>query len=249
MEHILILAGGRGSRMNQKIPKVLTEIGGEPMIFRLLNNIKSICDIPTLVVGFGSENIMKKVGESVGYVFQSRQLGTGHAVLCAKEKLERENFENIVVLPGDHPLISTKTIQDMVSSHNNSGAVVTVSFVRVSDYVGLEKVFYNCGRIIRDNDMNIIDIVEVKDADDEQKEIKEVNVSYYCFKSDWLWKNIDKLKNDNKAGEYYLTDLIRIAVRQNEKLNSYNIENSLEGMGVNTVEQKEIIENILKKQS
>lgn len=249
MEHILILAGGKGTRMGQDIPKVLTEIGGEPMIFHLLKSIKSICDIPTMVVGFGSDNILKSVGKNADYVFQAEQLGTGHAVACAKEKLEKESYNNIIVIPGDHPLISGETIRDMITSHKESGAVITVSFVRVGSYEGIEKVFYNCGRVIKNESGEVVNIVELKDASDLQKEIKDVNVSYYCFDAKWLWNTIDKLKNDNKAGEYYLTDLIKIAVDQNEKINSFNIKDSVEGMGVNTPEQKKMIEDIIKKQS
>ena len=172
--------------MGSDCPKVLTDVAEIPIIYRQLENLKKICEIPTVVVGFGSEQVIEKVGERAEYVLQSQQLGTGHAVLCAKEKLENKDFKNIVVLPGDHPLISAETIKNMISLHEKSSATTTISYVKVPKYKGIYEVFYNCGRIVRDSSGEISDIVELRDADEDQKNINEVNVSYYCFDAKWL---------------------------------------------------------------
>lgn len=247
MNQIIILAGGKGKRMGGEYPKTLTEINGKPIIFRILDGVEKICPQPTLVVGFGAEKVMAAVGERVEYAMQEVQLGTGHAVLCAREKLNNDAIKKIIVIPGDHPLVNGDSILDLISQHEESNAQISLSFVRVPSFEGDFDVFYHYGRILRDEKGEVRGIGELKDIGEDQKKIKEVNVGYYCFDAKWLWENIDSLGNENAAKEFYLTDLIGIAVGQNAKIGSYQIENLHEGMGVNTPEQKRMIEDILEK--
>lgn len=247
MNHIIILAAGKGTRMGQEIAKTLTMVGNKPIIFHILANIKNICKKPTIVVGFKRDEIIKKVGKLAKYIVQDKQLGTGHAVLCSKEKLKMNKNKNVIVLPGDHPLITENTILNIIELHNKTKASITVGYINVPKFSGKNEIFYNCGRIIKDNNKNILDIIELKNANEKQKKIRDVNVSYYCFDAEWLWKNIEKIKQNKKTKEYQLTDLIKIAVKNNKTINGFKINNLYEGMGINTIEQRNSVEQFLKK--
>jgi len=165
--------------------------------------------------------------------------------MCAKKVLQGKDVENILVLPGDHPLINSDTLKNLIKIHNQEKATVSLSTFRVPYFENKYKCFQHSGRIIRNEKGEIQKIVEYKDATEEEKNIKEVNVSYYCFKARWLWNNIDKLKNDNNAKEYYLTDIIKIAFEHKEKIISVIIKNPTECMGVNTDEELKIAEKYL----
>ncbi|HEX9664257.1 MAG TPA: hypothetical protein VGA49_00375, partial [Patescibacteria group bacterium] len=112
--------------------------------------------------------------------------------------------------------------------------------IKLPDYNDWRQTFYDFGRVVRDQAGNIQEIVELKDTTDQQKSITEVNPSYYCFEADWLWKNLDKLSTNNQQGEYYLTDLIKIAFDQGCQIETISCANPLEGLGINTPEQLEI---------
>lgn len=245
--HIIVMAGGKGTRMKQENPKVLTMLGGKPMIAYPLAEITKVCARPTIIVGYKGDEVIKTLGDNFHYVWQREQLGTGHAVMCAKEDLSKENIKTVVVFNGDHPLIRTETIKALVESHQKSGAVLTIGTVKVPDFVGDFVGYYNYGRIIRDGEGSISRITEVKDASEAEREIREVNVNCYCFDANWLWKNIEDLKNKNKAGEYYLTDTIGIAVSQGYKINAFVLDDPYAGYGINTQEELARAEEILKE--
>lgn len=234
---VIILAGGKGTRMKSDIPKVLHTINGDSFINHVIKSVEDVSDKPAIIIGYKGEDIIKHLRDKYEFIWQNEQLGTGHAVLCAKDKLEKMGFDNIVVLPGDHPCISKKTIDDLIDSHINNNAKLTITTVKVPNYENIFSHFYNCGRIVRNKEGLITDIIELKDCNSGEQEIKEVNISYYCFDADWLWGNITKLSNNNKANEYYLTDLINIAKKQNQKINSIGLTDPREGMGVNSKEQ------------
>jgi bifunctional UDP-N-acetylglucosamine pyrophosphorylase / glucosamine-1-phosphate N-acetyltransferase len=238
---IIILAGGKGTRMDADIPKVLVEVSEEPMIEHLLRVIE---DKPMVVVGFQSEKVKDQLGDRVEYVLQKEQLGTGHAVACAQNQLR--SFEGpIVVLYGDHPLVSKGTIDKLFKLYHESKANVSMLTTELSDFDDWREGFHSFGRIIREGN-NIVAIREMKDSSEEEKNIKEVNPGYYCFDSQWLWENIDKLRNENNQNEYYLTDLVELAVAQNDFIPSFKVE-AKECLGVNTKEQLKLIEKFLEK--
>lgn len=244
--HIIILAAGKGTRMGVPHPKVLVEINGKPILKHLLNELNRVFSDITLVIGHEGQKVIDTLGNKYRYVWQKEQLGTGHAVLSAKKFLKNKEFENIIVIPGDHPLITAATLKRLLDEHSRENAILSLAIVNVPDYSGDNESFWNCGRIIRNGDNKIDAIVELKDADEEQKNIKEVNVSYYCFKTKWLWENIEKLGNKNNAQEYYLTDLIKMAKRQKEKIHTVIIENANEGLGINNEQQLRIVSKYLQ---
>jgi bifunctional UDP-N-acetylglucosamine pyrophosphorylase/glucosamine-1-phosphate N-acetyltransferase len=243
---IIILAGGKGTRMQSNGPKVLVQAGDEPIILRLLKAVETVCPKPTIIVGYQGEKVIEATGNKYHYVWQKEQHGTGHAVACAKAELENKDFERIIVLPGDHPLLSAATLLKLIAAHEQSGAILTMTTGRVDSFDGDFAAFYNFGRIVRNNDGSVMRIVELKDASEEEKKITEVNLAYYCFQADWLWQNIDKLQDLNKAKEYYLTDLVGFACNQGQKIQANIIDDIVEGFGINTPEQLAIAEKYIK---
>lgn len=245
MSRLVILAGGKGTRMKSDIPKVLHKLNGELLISRILRNTKSVCEHPTIIIGYKGNDVIRAVGDSYDFVWQKEQLGTGHALLCAKETLSKDLNENIIVIPGDHPFVNAETLKKLEKVLSESRAVAALATVRVPSFDGTLSVFEHSGRIVRNVDGNIASIVEYKDASEEERGILEVNISYYCFRSDWLWANIEKIKNNNKSGEYYLTDLIELALSQGEVVASVPVVDPGEGMGVNSTAELNFLENII----
>ncbi|MFH0814814.1 MAG: NTP transferase domain-containing protein [Candidatus Falkowbacteria bacterium] len=254
---IIILAGGKGVRMNSTGAKVLQPILGLPMIEYVFKSFAELdlAERPVVVVGFDAANVKKQINppprgygaasRRVMFVGQKEQLGTGHAVACCKRKFK--NYAGpILVLYGDHPLISRQTIENLFKIHEKAGAQITMMTTSVEDFNDWRQGFFAFGRILRDTENNICAIRELRDCDENERKILELNPGYYCFDSQWLWKNIGALKNNNNQKEYYLTDLIELAVEQGIKINSLKIH-PIECVGVNTPEQLAIVERLLKK--
>ena len=243
---IIILAAGKGSRMGSEKPKVLTDILGKPMLSYLLSTVQKIqSHKPIIVLGHKADEVKKEIGEGERYVLQTQQLGTGHAVHKAISYVFPAT-KYVMVLYGDHPLISFETIKKLYDSHSNqNSSPVTLGTVIVPDFDDWKKPFYDFGRIIRNNDGKIIKNVEKKDATLAELEIKELNPSYFCFSFDWLKENIKKVGKKNAQGEYYLTDLIGMARDQGYELNSFVIPTH-EALGVNTPEQLALVTRFIK---
>jgi bifunctional N-acetylglucosamine-1-phosphate-uridyltransferase/glucosamine-1-phosphate-acetyltransferase GlmU-like protein len=182
------------------------------------------------------------LGKDFEFVEQETQLGTGHAVLSAKNAVGKE-FDTILVISIDQLEISKNTIQNILNIHQEKNPVMTIGTVIVPDFsdwrVGMYKHF---GRIVRKNDGTVEKNVEFKDANEEQKKIKELNMALYAFNSNWLWENISKLKNENVQNEYYLTDLIQIASEQNKKIEAVIVTNIIEAIHPNSKEELEVLE-------
>jgi bifunctional UDP-N-acetylglucosamine pyrophosphorylase / glucosamine-1-phosphate N-acetyltransferase len=242
MAHIIILAGGKGTRMKSELPKVLHPVKGRPIIERQLENIASICPDPTIIVGFKADEVKAATHNSYHYVEQKEQLGTGHAILCAREDLMDRDIDTIIVLPGDHPLVQAQTLEYLLELHNHQQAAVTIGTTVVPHYEGEYTIFNNYGRVIRGHDGTVAKIVEYKDATEEERACREVNLSYYCFNAKWLWENITSLSNNNAAGEYYLTDMVKKAKDQNKVVAAYPIESITECLGINSPEQLRMVE-------
>lgn len=243
---IIVLAAGHGKRMqNNELPKVLIPLHGKPLIQWLLEAIKQsgVCDTPAIIIGQKAEMVQQALGSDYMYVLQTEQLGTGHAVLAARSQLEN-SANHIMVLYGDHPSVTSKMIQNVARTHKNSQAVLTMATVTVDDFNDWRQSFHDYGRIIRDPDGKVTGIIERKDTTPNQQEIKEVNPGYYCFNADWLWKNLDQLRNENTQQEYYLTDLVAIACRQGNLISTVAID-PREALGVNTPEQLRLVEQVL----
>jgi len=243
MIKIIILAAGKGKRMNSDLFKALTLIKGKPMIEYLVKAISksSIDKNPIIVVSPNNKELIKKalIRYKCEYAIQKEQLGTGHALLCAK-KMIGKNVDHILCFYGDHPFFKPGTIKKIAYSH--SGAI-TIMTVGVKDFKGWREVFYHWGRVLR-NYGRVKQIVEFKDATEKIKKIREVNPAIYCFAAKWLWQNIAKLKNNNASKEYYLTDLINFAFKQELNINSFPID-AEEAIGVNTQTELKIAESII----
>ncbi len=247
--NIVILAAGHGKRMQSELPKVLVPLHGRPLITHVLESIKNsgINTTPVVVVGQHKELVMQALGDNYKYAIQEEQLGTGHAVMSARTALP-SNTKHVMVLYGDHPFISSETIRQLVEKHLSSSSKITMATVKLADFEDWRSVFYsNFGRIVRDESGQISKIVEFKDTKtDEEKNIKEVNPSYFCFDADWLWDNLKQLKTDNAQKEYYLTDLVKIAMQEKIKIESMQID-PREALGANSKQELETLERLLEK--
>ena len=236
----VILAAGQGKRMKRKdIPKVLNTVLGKPMVQYVVELALEVGSEKIIVViGHQGEKVKDALrGFSVEFVWQREQLGTGHAVLQAAPLLQGFNG-NVLILYGDVPLLKKETIQNLLSTHLETQADLTMLTTELDDPAGY-------GRIIRDGDGKILAIIEDKDATSEQKGIKEINPGIYIFKVKPLLEYLPKLSNNNVQGEYYLTDLVDFFKRDGLHIETYKTEDSLEIMGVNTVEHLKFVEKIL----
>ncbi|MBI5466510.1 MAG: NTP transferase domain-containing protein [Candidatus Kerfeldbacteria bacterium] len=241
---IIVLAAGHGKRMgNGELPKVLVLFKDKPLVHYVMEAIAaSRIDVrPIVVVGQKSEQVKAALGSDYIYVLQTEQRGTGHAVAAAESVLKGK-AETVMVLYGDQPLITPITIKKMAQTHIVSGSTVTMATVLVPDFGDWRQGFYDFGRVIRDKAGKVVAIVEKKDATLEQLDTKEVNPSYFCFKAQWLWQNLEKLSNNNSQREYYLTDLVGLACQQGEPITTVMVE-LREALGVNTPEQLVLLKN------
>jgi len=243
---IIILAGGKGTRMGVAMPKVLYPVNGQPMVQHLVTTLKGInlSRKPIMVVGYGAEEVKETIGDQCDYALQKEQLGTGHAVSCARNDLT--GFAgDVLILYGDHPLVSAQTIRSLFDSHQSGNEIFTMMTTSVPDFTEWRSGFERYGRILRDGSSAILDIREAADCTEEELRLTEVNPGYYCFKAQWLCENITKLQSDNAQGELYLTDLVKIAFAQGVKINSIDVE-PLECLGINTPEQLALVEQLSK---
>ncbi len=233
---VVVLAAGKGTRMQSDIPKALVPLNGRPMIQHLLDAIRAsgADPRPVLIVGHYADVLRSTLGDDYDYVYQKEQLGTGHAVQCA-EPLLAGKTDTVIVLYGDHPFVRSGTIAKLKALHEREGCVLSLMTATVEDFKEWRIPFADFARIVRDARGKIVSVVEAKDATPAEREIKEVNPAFFAFKADWLWKNLKKLRNDNAKGEYYLTDLVQIAVAKGACVASLPISPQ-ESIGVNTPE-------------
>jgi bifunctional UDP-N-acetylglucosamine pyrophosphorylase / glucosamine-1-phosphate N-acetyltransferase len=224
----IILAAGEGKRMRSRQPKVLHELCGRPLITYPLRVARTLADRIVLVVGPNSETVCAVAGDGVGIVEQRERLGTGHAVLQARQECESASGP-IVVLPGDVPLLSVETIERLVSHHASTGAAATILTAIVERPHGYGRVLRQGGRVKR--------IVEDRDATDDEKRVSEINTSVYCFDGRRLWPALDQIKPDNDQGEYYLTDVIALLAKAGGRVEAISVQDSDEALGVNDRKQ------------
>ena len=245
MKHqILILAAGKGTRMGySELPKVLINLKGRPIISYILGQIAKLTGMPEpiIVVGFKHNQVKEVLKNGYTYVFQERQLGTAHAAMVAEKKVQAEN---VIVLYGDMPFITAHSLQRLMQLHESEKSDISMFTAIVPNFSFPYESLNNFGRIIRDRFNNIVKITEFKDASEAERQIKEVNPGIYMFNSRWLWSNIHKIKNHNAQNEYYLTDIVEVAMQEGEKIHSLNI-NPNEVLGINTTQQLEEAERLL----
>jgi UDP-N-acetylglucosamine diphosphorylase/glucosamine-1-phosphate N-acetyltransferase len=201
----IILAAGKGTRMQSDLPKVCHPVGGRPMVCAVVDAcLEAGCEKIVLVVGYRQELVRDAVaeyGDKVQFAVQDEQHGTGHAVGCAADLFEHERGEaghEVFVLCGDGPLIRADTLASVLETHRSAGAAATLATSVIDDPDGY-------GRIVRDEAGRFVGIVEQKNATDEQLAIHEVNPSYYCFDCQALFSTLEAVERDSASGEYYLT--------------------------------------------
>lgn len=199
----IILAAGKGKRMNSDLPKVVHPVAGRPMVCWVVDAVRlaGVQQI-VVVVGHGSDAVQKSLADlrDITFVTQAQQLGTGHAVDQARPVFASEPDMDVFVLAGDGPLIRPQTLHKMLNLHRSSTAAATLATSVISDPTGY-------GRIVRDDRGGFKAIVEHKDATPAQQKIREVNPSYYCCQSGLLFQALTRIENNNASGEYYLTDV------------------------------------------
>ena len=231
--------------MGGDLPKVLRTVKDRPIISCLVDSVKKsgLVKKPLVVVCNEHNLVQETLGESCDYAVQSEQLGTGHAVASAKAHFENKT-KKIIVLYGDMPLIAPETVAKLAGFKEMDAAVLTLFTTEVKDFEDWRQSFYNFGRIIRDVAGRVIAIREKKDCSPPELEIKEVNPGLYIFDAQWLCHNLVKLDNKNVQGEYYLTDLVKLAMEQGYKINSIKIDPK-ECVGINTPEELALAESLI----
>ncbi|MGD2178835.1 MAG: bifunctional UDP-N-acetylglucosamine diphosphorylase/glucosamine-1-phosphate N-acetyltransferase GlmU, partial [Anaerolineae bacterium] len=237
---VVILAAGEGTRMKSDLPKVLHPLAGRPLIACSLETARELTDRPpVLIVGHGNEPVREAAGERVSYVVQAQQLGTGHAVLQARELL-RGDADLVLVSYADMPLLTAETLGRLVErQRQNPGPITMLALVR-EDPRGF-------GRVLRDESGAVSEIVEEAVATPEQLEIRELNAGVYCFDARWLWEHVDRIPLSLPKEEYYLTDLVGMAVDQGLKVEALIADDAAEALGINTRVDLAEAERVLRR--
>ena len=243
---VLILAAGLGTRMRSNLAKVLHQLDGRPLINHVCRTATALAPRKIyVVIGHQGEDVKTAVLEELDtehadFVWQKEQLGTGHAVNSAREFLENEN-STLLVLSGDVPMIRAETLAALIQQHHNhrgKGAACTILTVKLDDPSGY-------GRIVRDNEGLFNEIVEQKDATDDERKIKEINSGIYCFDTRKLFAALSRVKNENSQNEYYLTDVPTLLREIGDDIAIYHHNDSFEIEGINNRVQLADMERVL----
>ena len=223
----VLLAAGQGTRMKSDLPKVLHPLCGKPMIWHVLEALKAATtEKPVVIVGYSAEEVKKYLGDSADCVLQEPQLGTAHAAMQA-ESLLRGKTDYVIVTYADMPLLRGETFKQLLETQRRNTGPLSLLTVIAEDPRGF-------GRIVRKPDGTVEAIVEEYVATLEQRQIKELNVGAYCFKADWLWNALHRIEKNPKKGEYYLTDIVEIAVKDNLPVQAVVHDDFIETIGINT---------------
>lgn len=235
----VILAAGLGTRMKSDLPKVLHHLGGRPLVAWVLDTCRAtVGREPYMVVGPDSEAVRDEVGEGVAFVEQTDRLGTGHALLQAAEAM-RDKSDLVLVVSADMPLLTKETLGRLVETQGAHDGPLTL-------LTAVSSISRGFGRLLRDPRGMIVEIVEEAQLTHEHQDLQELNVGAYCFRSDWLWDNLARLELSPK-GEYYLTDLVSMAVTQGLQVAEVRTDDEDEIIGINTREHLAEAETILRR--
>jgi bifunctional UDP-N-acetylglucosamine pyrophosphorylase/glucosamine-1-phosphate N-acetyltransferase len=244
----IILAAGKGTRMKSSLPKVLHSVGGKTLVE---HSLKIACSIGSneiaLVVPKESQDVenavrvVRRPSSVVRFAIQDNQLGSGHALNCGLQSLsvngQRSTVNYIVSLNADMPFVNPKSIRKLINLCQKKKAVMGLLTVAIDPSSSF-------GRVVRDDSGNVLEIVEVKDATSHQKKILEGNMGIYVFDLKFLKANIAKIKSNNKQKEYYMTDLVRLAVKAKKKVVAIKVADCVEGLGVNSQAELNLLNEI-----
>jgi len=239
----VILAAGKGTRMKSDLPKVMHQACGRPMVHWVVDACRQAgAERIVVVVGHMADLVRSSLADEPGvsFVDQTEQLGTGHAVDQAREVFADTPDHDVLVLCGDGPLIRAETLRTLLDTHRSTAADATLATAVIDDPSGY-------GRIVRDADGGFERIVEQKDATPEQLAIREVNPSYYCFRSGPLFDRLSRIDNRNANGEYYVTDVLGIARREGSTVSVVDAVPPEDVLSVNTPDQLAEVDAILRR--
>jgi bifunctional UDP-N-acetylglucosamine pyrophosphorylase/glucosamine-1-phosphate N-acetyltransferase len=238
---IIILAAGQGTRMKSSLPKVLHPLGGKALFLHPLAVARRLePEKIAVVIGHGGEAVRRACGGGdVAWVVQEKQLGTGHAVLSAKESF-RGFSGTILILSGDVPLITQCSLTALLNRHRKENAALTLMTACLDDPKGY-------GRILRDSRGEIAGTVEERDATQAQKSLREVNAGVYVASPEFLFGALESVDNRNRQGEYYLPDVVAIGLREGKRITTLQIDDPREMMGINTREELAAMEKTLQE--
>jgi bifunctional UDP-N-acetylglucosamine pyrophosphorylase/glucosamine-1-phosphate N-acetyltransferase len=227
--NVVILAAGLGTRMRSHKPKVLHRAGGKTLVEHVVDTALELTSAERIfvVVGHQAEEVKKAIGTpGIGFILQTEQKGTGHAVKIGREQLASLDGY-LVILYGDCPLVSAKTLRRLVEAQVSAGeAAGTILTAEMNDPRGY-------GRVLRHSDGRVYGVVEQKAGTPEQLAIREVNMGLYCWHNDLFWKHVDEIQPNNPVKEYYLTDMVEILARAGHRVEALQIEDAREVIGIN----------------
>ena len=237
---VIVLAAGKGTRMMSEaanLPKVMRQALGKPLLHYVLSALDFVDPADTvLVTGFLSETV-RAAFPAYPAALQQPQLGTGHAVQCARQYLE--GFQGtVLVCYGDMPLLRRETYQSLLEAHRASGAACTL-------LSGTSDLDLPYGRVMQDAAGNFLGVVEDRDCTPEQKQIPDLNVGIYCFENDYLLPALDGLQSNNAQHEYYLTETPELMLRRGMRVETFRIDDGEALRGVNTPEDLAVCDRIL----
>ena len=238
----VVLAAGKGTRMESELPKVLCRVVDRPMIHFVLDALeKAGIRRHIVVVGYEADAVRKELstrGSNIEFVLQEEQLGTGHAVQMCRPALENQLGPTIVVA-GDSPLIQPSSLKKLLEQFRQTEPALLLGTLEKDDPTGL-------GRIVRDRDGVFTGIVEHKDATPEQLAICEVNMSTYLFQTSDLLKSLDQLSNDNAQSEYYLTDCAKLLRQAGRPVEASPVLEQCESLSINNTEELQLVDEKMR---
>ncbi len=247
----LILAAGKGTRMQSDLPKVAHPIAGEPMVRWVVRACAEAgCTRIVVVVGYQQEVVRAALADlaaeiapaTIEFAVQNEQLGTGHAVIEAKELFESERSEpghGVLVLAGDGPLIRAQTLAQIKYRHESTAAAATMATSRIEDPTGY-------GRIVRDASGKFVEIVEQKNASPEQLAINEINPSYYLFDCEAMFDALERVERNPVSGEYYITDVPSLLLASGKTVEVIEAVPPADVLSINTPEQLAEVDQIMR---
>ncbi|MCE5315487.1 MAG: NTP transferase domain-containing protein [Armatimonadota bacterium] len=222
----VVMAAGKSTRMKSALPKGAHLICGKPMTRHVTDAcVGAGIEQVIVVVGYEAEKVKAALGNDISYAYQTQQLGTGHAAMQALPSISGDTTD-VIVLPGDAPLITSEAIAQLIETHSSEGNAATI-LTGMLDDAG------HYGRVVRDSSSAVTKIVEAKDADEATLAIGEFNTAIYCFNKHLLAEKLSMLKTDNAQGEYYLTDVIGLLSASGERVGAVIADNVSDTVGIN----------------
>ena len=236
----IVLAAGEGTRMKSRLPKVLHQVCGKPMIEYAIDRLEELgIDKKMVIVGYKGSLVKMALGKKVDYVWQKEQLGTGHALAQCRKALAKFRGD-LLVLSGDTPLLTTQTLKGLIETHREKDALATILTTILKPPTGY-------GRVIKHGDGTIRKIVEEEDATVIELANEEVNAGTYCFKKEAIFQALEKIKPENVQEEYYLTDAIEILTKKGHRAEAYTTDESNEIIGINSRKDLALANRIMRE--